>query len=247
MSKFKTLFLDIETSPNMVLTWGLGKSYLSHDQLIKERQIICISYKWNYEDKVHTLDWGKGQNDKKLLKKISKIINAADEIVAHNGDAFDIQFINGRLLYHNLDPLGPLTTTDTLKLSKEVFYLNSQKLDYLAQYMNFGKKAETGGFGLWKSVLMDNCKESLEKMKKYCENDVILLEKIHSKIVKFNPKLNKGLALTKNKTSCRNCGSENTIRWGIYTTKAGGRFYRYRCHDCGTMYRSPIKIDKEKK
>lgn len=244
--EFKTLFLDIETSPNIVLAWRCGtKINVGFENIIKERAIICISYKWKGDKEVHTVTWDENQCDKKLLKKISKVILQADEIVAHNGDRFDIRWINGRLAFHNLPPLGPLTTTDTLKLSRQVFTLNSQKLNYLGQFFKVGQKVETGGFQLWKSICLDKCIKSLKKMVKYCEQDVRLLEKVFDKVIRYNPKLHRGHAMKGDKAVCRNCGSHHTKKHGLYYTAAGFKYQRYFCHDCQTAFRSTTRLKKE--
>ena len=56
-------------------------------------------------------------------------------IVAHNGDRFDIPWINTRCLYHRLDPLPKVKILDTYKECKNAFYLNSNRLDYVSQYI----------------------------------------------------------------------------------------------------------------
>lgn len=92
--KRKRLFYDIETSFNIIADFSCGyNKIIRPNQIIKERQIICISYKWEDEYEVHSLDWGKRQCDKALLKKFVKVIGEADELVAHNGDRFDIKWI----------------------------------------------------------------------------------------------------------------------------------------------------------
>jgi len=82
----KRMFWDIETCPNIVLSWGASwKERLSHHNILEERRIICICWKWEGEDKVHSLDWGDEQCDKKLIQKFMKQANKASEMVAHNG------------------------------------------------------------------------------------------------------------------------------------------------------------------
>lgn len=236
----KTLFIDIETSPNIGLFWRAGyKINISHNNILKERSIICICYKWMGKPGVHSLEWDRNQCDKKMLKKITKVIHEADEIVGHNGDKFDIKYINGRLAYHDLPPLGPLSTTDTLKQSRKVFYLNSQKLDYLGQFFKLGEKLETGGFSLWKSILMDKCPKSMKKMVKYCCQDVRLLEKVYKRIMKYAPRFQKGRHADNGLESCPNCGAKNYSKCGFYCTTVN-KFQRVGCRECGTAYKFKI-------
>lgn len=236
--KFMTLFIDIETSPNIVLSWRIGnKVSLTHNNILEERRIICISYKWKGDKKVHTVSWDKDQCDKKLLEEISKVIDGADEIVGHNGDRYDMKFINGRLAFHNLPPLSSVQTTDTLRQSREVFYLNSQKLDYLGQFFDLGKKMETGGYGLWKDVFIKKSAKALKKMIKYCERDVILLEKIYDHIIRYNPNVHKGRAFGNGTTACPACGSEKTHSHGTRVGKGGLVYKRHKCTKCAHVFK----------
>jgi len=143
--KIKRLFFDIETSPNIGLFWTAGyKQNISHENIIKERAIICICYKWAGEDEVHSLTWDKNQNDKKLLEQFIKILNDANEIIGHNGDRFDLPWIRTRCLYHRIPIFPNYTTLDTLKNSRSKFKFNSNKLDYIASFLGLGKKIHTG-------------------------------------------------------------------------------------------------------
>jgi hypothetical protein len=77
----KRLFFDIESSPMIVYSWRTGWNLtIGTENIIEDWKIICISYKWEGENKVHTLDWGKEMCDKKLLQDFIKIANTADEL-----------------------------------------------------------------------------------------------------------------------------------------------------------------------
>lgn len=55
-SDIKRLFFDIETSPNIGYFWRTGYNLsITPDCIINERKIICISYKWETEDKIYSL------------------------------------------------------------------------------------------------------------------------------------------------------------------------------------------------
>lgn len=84
-SEFKRLFFDIETSYNIGKFWSVGyKKNITPSDVIKERAVICISYKWENEDKIHNLRWDENQCDKEILKEFSKIMESADEVIGHN-------------------------------------------------------------------------------------------------------------------------------------------------------------------
>ena len=67
--KIKRLFFDIEVSPNIGLFWQPGhKISLDYGNIIQERAVICICYKWQ-GGKTQSLTWDKKQDDKEMLKK----------------------------------------------------------------------------------------------------------------------------------------------------------------------------------
>lgn len=243
MSGPKILFLDIETSPNICTSWSVGyKISLSPDNIVEERRIICISYKFAGDKKVKTLAWDRNQCDKTLLQKFSAIMHSADVLVGHNGDRYDLRFINGRLLYHGLDPVTEVQSIDTLKEARRHFYLNSNKLDYIGQFLKVGKKIQTGGFSLWKQVHLDNNRTALKKMIKYCEQDVLLLEKVFYALRPYvTAKVHAGLLMGAGAEGCPACGSHKVQRWGVRTTKAG-RYQRFKCNSCAHTFKSSKKL-----
>ena len=59
----KILLLDIEVSPNIVSSWRIGsKVFLSPDNIIKERAVICVAYKWYGEKKTYSIQWDNGND-----------------------------------------------------------------------------------------------------------------------------------------------------------------------------------------
>ena len=183
----RRLFFDIEVSPNIVLSWRIGnKLSLGHDSIVQERAIICICYKWEDESKVYSLEWNKG-DDKDMITKFAAIINSADEVIAQNGDAFDIKWLRTRCIYHGI-PLSPkLNSIDTLKMAKNNFLFNSNKLDYMGKFFGMGGKIKTD-YDLWKDILLKNDKKAMNTMVDYCKQDVVLLEKVYKQLQEFSPK-----------------------------------------------------------
>jgi uncharacterized protein YprB with RNaseH-like and TPR domain len=182
----RKLFFDIETSPNIVLSWRIGRDVsLSHDDILQERAIICICYKWSDEDVVHSLEWNKG-NDKELMKKFSKIIDSADEVIGQNSDAYDIKWIRTRAIFHNI-PISPkFNSIDTLKMARQGFKFNSNKLDYMGKFLGVGGKIETT-YSLWKDILLSNCPKAMKQMVDYCKIDVVRLEEVYNKLKPYCP------------------------------------------------------------
>ena len=237
----KILFFDIETSPNVVYSWAVGRNIsLSPDNIVQERQIICICWKWAGEKTVHSLDCGKKKNDKAMLQEFSKVLASADVSIGHNGDRYDVRFINGRLAYHDLPPVGELTTIDTLKQSRKAFFINSHRLDYIGQFLRVGRKLETGGFGLWKDVMAGDDK-ALAKMIRYCKQDVRLLEDVYDKIKRYSPqRIHMGALEHGSELACKACGSQET-KWDGYRFATKIKYKCRQCNDCGHWWRTGVK------
>jgi uncharacterized protein YprB with RNaseH-like and TPR domain len=180
------LFFDIEVSPDIVLTWGVGnKINLSHDSIIQERAIICICWKWEGDDKLYSLKWDKGC-DKGMLQKFAKVADSADELIAQNGDNFDIKWLRTRCLYHDI-PISPkFNSIDTLKMARSNFRFNANRLDYMGKFLGYGGKIKTD-YDMWKDILLKNDCRAMTLMVDYCKEDVCLLEKVYHRLQKYCP------------------------------------------------------------
>jgi hypothetical protein len=227
--KIRRLFLDLETSANIGLFWRAGYDQnIDAQNILKERAVICAAWKWAGDDKVYSLRWNSRQCDKKMLLELMEVVNSADEIVAHNGDKFDMPWLRTRLLFHGVSSFPTHKTIDTLQWCRRKFYFNSNKLDYVAQFLGLGSKLKTE-FGLWKRVMQKDPK-ALNDMVKYCEWDVVLLEKVYDKLAGFNaPKTHAGVLNGGEKWSCPHCGSIRVKRNVIRVSAAGTVTHQMVC------------------
>lgn len=182
----RRLFFDLEVSPNIVFSWGIGRDItLNHDAIIQERAIICVGYKWEGDDRTYAIQWNKG-DDKELLEKFSKLIDSADEVLTQNGDNFDIKWLRTRCIYHDIPVSAKFNSIDTLKMARAGFRFNCNKLDYMGQFLGLGKKEETT-YDLWKDIVLKNDKKAMDTMVNYCKRDVTLLEQVYQKLQKYSP------------------------------------------------------------
>lgn len=229
MIKRKRLFFDIETSPNIGFFWQSGyKLDIGYDNIIKERSIICIAYKWE-NSKTQCLTWDKHQSDRKIVEKFSKIIEEADEVVAHNGDNFDIKWLRTRCIKYGVSLNPNIITLDTLKIARSKFKFNSNRLDYIAQYLGVGKKIDNGGINLWKDIVLHKNNKSLKKLIVYCKNDVLILERIWDKLNKYvSHKTDIG-----GRGNCPECGGDNLVIRGRSISASAKLKYRLQCKNCG--------------
>jgi DNA polymerase III epsilon subunit-like protein len=242
----KRLFIDIETSPNIVCSWRTGyKISIDEQNIIKERAIICICYKWEHEKTVKFLKWDDKQNDKKMVQAIVGVLNQADEIVGQNILDFDIAWIRTRAVFHNIITNPHYKIIDTLKFARRNMYFNSNKLDYLGNYMGFGGKIKTE-FGLWKKILLENDKKALVLMIKYCQRDVILLEKVYQRLADHMPAhTHSGVLDGNDRWTCPKCSSSNVNLHLTRVSATGVLKRQFICRKCGRNYTVSDKVYRD--
>lgn len=235
----RRLFYDLETSPNIVFSWRTGnKLHISPDSIIQERAIICVCYKWEHENRVEHIVWDGG-NDKSLVQEFAKVVDEADEIIAHNGDNFDIKWFNGRNLIHGLPPIPKAKTVDTLKIARKNFYLNSNRLDYLGKILLGEGKIPTD-FSLWKNICLYNDNTSMVKMVDYCKQDVVLLQRVWEKLRDYDqPKTHAAVYRTgkmEDRWMCAHCGSDDVHLSKTRPTPKGIIQRQMQCNECHRYY-----------
>lgn len=243
-TKRRRLYFDIETSPNIGLFWSAGyKQRIDYSNIIDERAIICICYKWEDEKEVYSLNWTKKKCDKAMLNTFIKIANQADEMVGHNGDKFDLTWIRTRCLFHGIPMFPQYQTIDTLKVSRQKFRFNSNRLDYIANYLGVGSKIKTE-FNLWKDIVLSSCPVAMAKMVKYCKNDVVILEKVHKLLsIHIAPKTHYGVVFNGDRGTCPECGagSDQLLKQRNKVTASGAKYIVFQCKSCNHYHQ---KIDR---
>ncbi len=237
--KKKRLFFDIETTYYQLLirAWQLKnfQKYFNPDDIVREKEIICISYKWEGDDDVYTLDWRMGE--KQMLKKFVKVMGEASESVAHNGDRFDLKTLRTRCIYHGILIYPNYRTLDTLKKVRSRFMFASNKLDYIGKYLGIGGKLEHEGMELWDKVVAGD-EKALEKMIQYCERDVIMLEDSFAVLSPYiDHNTNFAVLSGGEKWHCPECASDDVQMHNFYTTPMGVIRREMRCNQCKKQYR----------
>jgi hypothetical protein len=85
-------------------------------------------------------------------------------------------------------------------------------------------------------------KIALAKMIKYCQNDVILLEKVFKKMsTHIEPKTHYGVVFGEDRGSCGECGSDELVKQRTKVLASGIRKIQYQCKTCGKYQYKPDK------
>lgn len=239
MPDAKVLIVDIETFPNLYYAWRLWEGRALD---IKEfSYICCFSAKWLGGKHITKAlpDYAMDQ-EASLLRDLWKLIDEADIIIAHNGRSFDFGRMNSQFIKHGFAPPSPCQKVDTKRVAKEVFGFDSNSLDNLCQFLDLGKKMNTGGYELWQSCMAGDSK-AWARMKKYNAHDVTLLERLYLKLRPWMPK-HPNLSLYTG-GACPKCGSNQIQSRGEYKSETR-RYNRYQCQSCRGWLKGVKSIGK---
>lgn len=248
----RVLLWDCETSHNLILAFDLMNKYspIPYQNILTERHMFCISYKWLGEKKMHTIsildDKKRFKNDIHddfyVVSEFRKILEQADAQIFHYGLKFDLPMLNARLVKNGLSPVPKMPSIDTKNVASSHFRFNSNRLDYLGKFLGYKGKMDnppTLWIECWKGDI-----DALEHMAKYNRQDIDVLEYVYNTLSPFIPNhpLNRN-QFTK-EVVCHNCGSSN-IQWrGFYRTRVN-KYRRFSCNSCGSwsVERKSIKDD----
>lgn len=230
----KILLYDLETAPNVSYTWGKYEQNVIAFE--KESYMLCYAYQWLDEGKTRVVVGETLGEDKDLAHSLWALFNEADIIIAHNGDAFDNKYSCARFLAHGLEPPTTYRSVDTLKIARQRFRLNSNKLNDLGELLNLGKKVETGGFDLWLGCMQGDAK-SWRLMKKYNKQDVDLLRLVYEAL---RPWMKNHPNLSVDERACGVCRSLNLVKAGFHFMNTA-KHQRWKCTECGANHYTSLK------
>jgi len=229
------LFFDIETTPILGWTWGMYKQNVLG--VVKDSEVLCFAYRWRGQKRKQWV----GQNvdevtldadgvdietpELYVVKRLRALLDAADIVVAHNGDRFDVKKTNTRMLKHGLSQPSPYQKVDTLKLARQNFDHGSNRLDNLARYHGSTRKVHHNGMPLWFGC-MEGDESSWRLMKRYNLGDIDPLVDMYEKFV---PWVAPGQAGVPNMAHfgpeganiCPRCGRQDTLIKRGFTYRTG--------------------------
>lgn len=240
----RILLYDIETSPLHGYAWRKYDDNLL--AITRYSEVLTTSWKMLDDSKVHSLVrkdlYAKVNGDKALCRSMSELMEDVDMVVGHNIDGFDAPTLNARFAIHGINPPPNVAVVDTLKIARKYFKFPGNSLNDLAQYLDIGQKHKTDK-GLWLRC-MEHDPKAFQEMRKYNEQDVVLLEKVFKKLVKFAqniPNLNLLNPGAKHGEKCPNpvCLSSNVAKNGFHVTPKG-RMQKFWCNECGHRFKVAV-------
>jgi predicted RNA-binding Zn-ribbon protein involved in translation (DUF1610 family) len=227
-TKTRILLYDLETTPNIVYTWG---TYQQNAIKVKKPwELLSVAYKWLGDKDVKCVSRQGDKSDKALTKKVHQLFNEADIVVAHNAVQFDNKKMMAKFAEHNLVPPSPYKTVDTKLVAQRHFAFAQNGLDALGVHLKLGEKQKHSGFDLWLGCMADR-PESWKKMIEYNKQDVVLLEKLYLRLRPYAT-THPNVVYRSDSFRCPKCDSQKVQKRGTIKNLAG-RFNRYQCQNCG--------------
>jgi hypothetical protein len=222
------LFLDIETKPALIYSFGIRDQHITHKQIKEDGGVICVGVKWAGERRTKVLSvWEHGYSA--MIEETHRLVSEADAIATYNGASFDMPKLMGCFLREGLFPPPPPTQIDIYKAVRKLGFI-CNKLDYIAPLLGLGQKVKHAGLEMWIDV-MAGCPKAQRKMARYCAGDVRLTEDVYEKVKPYiatHPHMGKTAG-----SACGACGSTRLQARGFRRTKAS-RIARIQCQDCGS-------------
>jgi uncharacterized protein len=237
------LFLDTETSPNQVDTWGLRDQNIAINQIRQPGALLCWGAKWQGRPDDEVIFDSVNQSTRlKMVKHLHALICDADVIVGYNNINFDMKVVNREFLMAGLTPPPPVKQIDLLRTMRRNFRFASNKLDYVSQQLGLGKKTAHMGHALW-TMCEQGDQDAWALMQKYNMQDVVLTEKLYDRVLPWigaqHPNRN-NYEGAPDKPACHACGS-TALQWRGYSRTVAQRYHRFQCLGCGTWDRSAFQ------
>ena len=240
----RTLYIDIETSPNLAWVWGLRLQNIGLNQLVEPTRILCAAWSWDGETQIEfTAEWQKAGGREMMLSNLWTLLDHADAVVHYNGASFDVPHMNREFLEAGMSPPSPFAQIDLYRAVRKQFRFPSNKLAYLSQVLDLGDEGKLHtDMTLWTRVLAGE-PSAQNEMQRYNEEDVVLLKDLYLQLQPWIPSHpNTGLYAEGNDPMCVACGAVDLVKEGFAYTGAG-KFQRYSCGACGKWMRDAKRIE----
>ena len=248
----KFLIVDIETAPTMAFVWEQYKTNVIATE--RDWYMMSFAYKWFPDGPVEFVSlpdrkaWKPDSDDDgHIVKRLAKLFDEADVVMAYNGDGFDIPKTQARMLYHGIKPTSTFQSIDPLKIMKKHFKLYSNSLKEVARYLDLDtQKLGSVGFDTWRKCMAGDAK-AWGRMEEYNRRDVEVLEEIYMELqpwvgrVRPNAGFSFAHFVEEGANVCPACGADGLKRSGVYRT-AVSEFPEFKCKGCGNRPRGRYRL-----
>jgi DNA polymerase elongation subunit (family B) len=228
----RILTLDIETSPAIVMAWGLFDQNIGTNQIVEPSRVICFAAKWH--DKRATEFYSEHHHShKEMVRQAWRLLDECTVLVTYNGPGFDVKHLQREFFLAGLGPPSPWVDVDLLAVNRRRFKFLSNKLGYVTDALSLPTKMETGGMQLWTDVLKGDAK-AWNTMRAYCKRDVGVTELLYNRLavegwIKGLPHAGQW---TRDRECCPQCGGNDLDLVGLVYGKTTA-YPKLHCNGCG--------------
>ena len=237
---------DIETSPNLVYSWGIWDQNIGLNQIVETQDILCFAATKIGAKGIESHTAWDGYDG--MIRRLHEIMDDADLLVGYNHINYDNKHVRAAFVKAGLTPPSPHRDIDLMREVKRNFKFQSYKLAHVCQELGLSMKSDPGGFDTWKQILAGEGEAQAaaqRRMVKYCRNDTKITAELFHRLRPWIAGLNIPLydsGGTDTGTSlvgarCTKCdGTTIHSRGWAYTTT--NRYRRYQCKKCGGWMRA---------
>lgn len=229
----RTLYLDIETCPNLGVVWGQWQQNLTLDQLIDYSEMMCFAAKWADSEEVMFF------RGKSMVDDAHRLLSEADVVVHFYGSKFDIPHLNREFLQAGLGPARPFKQIDLKIEVAKHFKFTSNKLQHVAEALGLGGKENNSGWETWIQCML-GVEGAWAEMQKYNERDVTLLEELHQILLPWLSSQPNAFLYGADDGTCPKCEGDLSAD-GLYRTKMSV-FQLWKCDNCGGQFRESKRL-----
>lgn len=176
-SPMKQAIFDLET-------WGLDRTW-------GVIMCACILVHGDGKPKLYQFDltqypsWpDKRSDDSRLVADVLSILEECSILYAHNGNKFDIPYLNASALKYGLPPLLR-KLVDPVQIARNKFRLGSNALGAIGAFLGIEEKKLGIPADVWKEALLDNKDTSWKLLRERCKSDVIMLNEVSRRVAPF--------------------------------------------------------------
>ena len=124
----KRWVVDIETSPNLAVVWGIWQQNVSLSQLLESTRMLCFAAKeLTTGEKRFFSEFHDGKEE--MIEGVWYIMDEADVIIGWNSTSFDIKHLNRELVQAGYVPPSPYKQIDLMRTVKTQFKFPSNNLE----------------------------------------------------------------------------------------------------------------------
>jgi hypothetical protein len=239
---------DIETTPNLVYSWGLWQQNIGINQIVEPQDILCFAA---HKVGTKTVEAHAAWDDRAaMLQRLWEIMDDAAVLVGYNHAGFDNKHVNAALAKAGLRPPSPYRNEDLLRKVKKEFRLASHKLDYVCRHFGLDVKVSTGGMDLW-TACMDGDEKAQRKMLRYNRQDVRITTQLYTYLKETGWLDNtvsplcfggKESVIDLDAARCTRCGGSRIQRRGKLNLSDCTYKQRFECSECGKWMTSGKKM-----